>query len=162
MPYIDRHGRQPAWRKLVEGSYNLTELSDALANLDSLRTFGVHTPPYSAFEEEDTDGDTARVLYVGHIEGASFEDMSLDNEIVKDYRVLGAQLLKYLRQCENESKPYLTDITKIDQYLYGIVPSTGKCAPILVDLELHNSDSSCADQLLTFYEDFIVPLRTKR
>ena len=163
LPIEDRLVRHQAWRRIVEEPAAIDEFCDCLATLNTLRAFGIYTPPYSAAIDSYHDGSKQYVIQVGHVDdGIQYDELDFSDPIVlKDYKELGESLLNYFDHCEKTSQPHLTDIARVDQYLYGRNASMPDPKPILVDLELHTGNNDILYQLSMFYEDFLLPLEEK-
>ncbi len=158
IPIESRVNHHKTWRRVVEEPTNIDEFSYCLIALNNLRSQGIHTPPYSALVETYKDGYKQYTLQVGHVEGSTFDNLEITEKIFDDYRELGHKILKYFNYCHLSGKAYLTDIARVDQYIYGQTNGITKPQPILVDLELHTSSRVDYSQLNMFEERFITPL----
>jgi hypothetical protein len=160
LPFEDRRVAHEAWRRVVEEPTQIDEFSDCLAALALIRRHGIATPPYSAVVDTYRDGYIQYTLQVGHVEdGLHFIELDLsDSKVLADYKELGRKLLGYLDDCQKLCQLHLTDISRVDQYLYGKNNSMDAPKPILVDLELHTGQGTILYQLEMFYKRFIKPL----
>jgi len=158
LPLSERH-IETSWRKIVEAGSE-EEFFTNLAALDDYRATGLHTPPFTASIEQWADGgEDSYVLYVGHVTGSQHDQIDMQHpQILKDYMELGTGILDYLDTCWSNDKPYLYDITKIDQFIYGTSGTTPTPMPLLVDLELHYAYGFDKQELRWFTDEFLVPI----
>lgn len=161
LPYDNREIDREPWRRIVECAYDEPSFSEALVALDFFRACGLRTPPYTAAIEQYDDGVTNCTLYVGHVEGRQWSELNFSDSAVEEgYRVLGSNILEYFERCIDEGVAYLTDVPKLDQFIYQETPAELK-GLIFVDLELHHSNGDISDQLEMFEEEFMIPLELR-
>lgn len=165
LPLSERAANHASWRRIIVGIKSETELAAKVVILEDYRNAGLIVPPYSAIVEKWSEGlADSYVLQVGHVEGSLFEKLDSHVEQVNvGYTELGVKILNYLDGCWTSGRAFLTDITRIDQFVYGQTASMTKDMPVLVDLELLSCNAADLEgvellEIELFMTDFLLPL----
>jgi hypothetical protein len=138
---------------------NEEEFREDVQLLRALSYFDIKVVPFEAKVVELPGGSTEYRINAIKVEGTTDPDMD-DPQVASDYDDLCVALAGYLYDRVSQGKPFLVDLCKATQFVYGSYDGAEKPEFVLVDLDLMetNDPELALHELEMMVEDFVVPV----